>query len=225
MENKTSQNDILSMLAQQLEASIANDKRSEALRNDGSVDFRAAVEVTADRLKSIYKIESGGIGSNFLEGLLYYRDYLPKNPTDVDIANLIKESSSNFKAFQVLELLEKLTKDTKNVPSLERWKNEKYLGLYQTPKKPSGTAAYVNLHRDTLIVRAIKSLVSPGLCATRDKAKPGISACDVVVEALASNGLKLSYDAIESIWTRREKLQKPVLLAEMFEEILGLPLS
>ena len=117
------------MFAQRLEDSMARDKRFEALRHDGSIDFRAAVEVTAERLKNIYRFESGGIGSNFFEGLLYYREHLPKAPTDIDISNLIKESSSNFKAFQVLELLEKLTKDTKHFPSLQRWTNDKYLGL------------------------------------------------------------------------------------------------
>lgn len=53
----------------------------------------------------------------------------------------------------------------------------------------------------------VSDLVGLGFTATWSHAAAGESACDVVTEALARMGQAISYDAVEKVWVRRERLK------------------
>jgi hypothetical protein len=185
------------------------------LKNNDVPDYKAVVNLVAERLKDSFKLEIGLIGFSFYETLQYYREYVPETQSEQEIAKLVENAKTDYRAFRSLELFDYLIAEYgKHFPSLVEWKKERILGTYKPPNRPTGSSEFKNLHRDTLIVGQIKLLVSIGYLATRNKGKTGHSACDVVVDALASIKQNLSYSTIEGIWLRREKLRSPDILIE-----------
>jgi hypothetical protein len=68
-----------------------------------------------------------------------------------------------------------------------------------------------NRVRDRCIVRVVGHLVEHGFNATRNETSRWPSACSIVAEALAENGLDISESAVVAIWSRRHDLLSQVL--------------
>lgn len=215
-------NEILNMFAERIEARRAHTKRLEQSVRDGSIDFRAAVAVVATRLKEIVDPAPGSIGLDFYEAMFFYDEYIPYEISDDKISSLIKNAEIDFKAYQALRLFSHLIGDKgKDLVSLKDCKSRVLLGIFKPPRRPKGLSQFRNVHRDTIIVGQIIALVDIGFNATRNKAKPGICACDVIVDALASSPVELSYDAVEGIWQRRGKLPTPKFFIEAVTQALS----
>ena len=216
-----------------LEASAAQESAYLDLKGsgEGKARFNRAVEIASIRLKDATKIDSTGIGVDFLIGQLGFHKYLPvKGPIrGSELASLVEAARKDYEAYQVLEWVVLAIPQCANAPPIKEWQYQKHLGLFPPPKRRSGSQSHQNVHRDTLIVGEIKSLTGVGFRATRNRAKKdrgtedegAYSACDVVSCALARSGKTISYEAVEAVWNHRCNLLLPKLLASLFPDMIN----
>jgi hypothetical protein len=76
------------------------------------------------------------------------------------------------------------------------------------PAQPGqrGRKAHTNLHRDRAIVSAVAQLVACGFHATRNDASELECACSIVADCLNELDVKLSYDGVAKVWTKRRRV-------------------
>lgn len=201
------------------------DRKYEHLQAAGTLNFRSAVAVAAERVKEAQQPPLSGAQADFQSALLCYGDYLPVTG-DIDEASvqrLVTAAETDFYAFAVLKFVAAMPLNDEHLPSLRQTRSLLHLGLICSPKRPSGQSPYAKGHRDALITGEIERLVRWGFTATRNKAdKNRTSACDVIVEASAAVGARMTYDVVEVIWRNRFKRKTPDILMRAMFAALGM---
>lgn len=170
--------------------------------------FGRAVEFVEARLLETVGLPHthGSVGRELLEGFLAYSRLEQRTLSNEWVEQLIEASHTDYYSYQALAFFAQITPDHEKLPALKTWRNNRYLGIYKAPPRPRGRHEFANYFRDRAICMAIRDLVGLGFTATRSHAAAGDSACDVVTEALARMGQAISYDAVEKVWVRRERL-------------------
>lgn len=176
---------------------------------DGDLRFKRAVEIVgtkfrprAELLKLTVKTSDPVAG--FYCGVLYQDQYLPNGPVDADVLQLIERAKTDWYAYQVLRVLAHTTRRIEWMPALDEWDARDRFGAIRPPRAPRGSLP--NFYRDHLIVGAIEQLEDVGFLPTRNRESPPKSAADVVNVALSKIGLSKSYEAIETVWSDRNKV-------------------
>lgn len=185
-------------------------------------DYQIAVEIAASGLKDAVETALSEPELLAVSGYLYYEKYLPLDRAceDAEIQKLVESSQRDYQAFLVLKLLAIVSAETTVLPSLSMWKTSYLLGVAPVPRRPPGLEPFRYVHRDSMIISEINTLVSLGFTATRNKAKKGKCACDVVSDALTELRHGIGYDAVSAIWSRRKTLPKPDYVTEILVEII-----
>jgi len=216
MAEGLNQNMLLQLFLESLEANAAQRKNILQLKKNGQLEYDLAVKTIAQNFKNRFKPKTESAGLIFFETIQYYHEYVSKAQSQQEIANLVENAKVDYRAFRSLELFEFLIREYgKYFPALIEWQKDRISGIFEPPRRPTGSSEFKNLRRDTLIVGQIKILVDIGYLPTRNKGKSGQSACDVVLDALSSINQNLSYSTIEGIWLRREKLRSPKILIDV----------
>lgn len=168
-------------------------------------------------------LPTAGPGLNFTVAIYCFGDFFSAiPPSNEELAEAIARSETDFYADQAVNLLLVLSRSCPN-GALTAWENRRYLGQSSAPHKPPGSTRYKNLHRDTLIAGQIRELTNVGFKPNRNDATSDLnSGCDVVVEALQSISLSISYAAVDAIWKKAQKSPNLNQIADLLTEgILG----
>lgn len=213
--------DLDKILLQRLKAKQRQVAAYRALLAAGSLNFDAAVAIAKDRLAEASTADPGGPGADFLDALYFLSTYLPRDYSEADLERLIEQAATDPRAYQVLRLIDHISPKDARFPSLKRWREESYLGLFVPPADRRGVGKRKYAQRNALIVGEIHALVSVGFQPMRNEVSPATSACDVVATALALLGRSLTYSAVASVWNNRDKMPKHDLLMDLFDQMIG----
>ncbi|WP_114283717.1 hypothetical protein [Candidatus Halocynthiibacter alkanivorans] len=181
----------------------------EAITASGGVlSFETAVKIAEQRLIRVIPKDSAKAEPkiDLPSVLMELSEFIPTTSEwdAASIDRLITASKTSFWAWRALEHLELLFPYVKLHPPLKKWQSRNALGILQRPRRPTGLAPAENLHRNTLIIKEIEHLRTAGFQPMRNSASiNAASGCDVVVKALSSLRMNLSYKTIEKIWTNR----------------------
>jgi hypothetical protein len=185
--------------------------RQERLYSDaassggGSIPFEIAVKIAAGRLADVVQTGSNSLGHRFLVGLLHaQKEYGFGTDTwnKAALRKMVEDAKTDYLAYLALHLIALVCRDE---PIIREWQTLQLLG--DPPRRKRGPSPYDNSHRDRLIIAEIERLEKFGFRPTRNRETENPqSGCDVISAALEVLDKRISYEAVASIWSRRNKM-------------------